>query len=252
MSSLMLYPAIDLLGGKAVRLTKGERATAKVYSETPHLLSREFREAGAGIIHVVDLDAAFDGPQARQVDVIARIVAEAQGVPVTLGGGLRDLPTIDAVLAGGISRVLLGTAAVENRPMLREALKKHGSERVAVAVDERDGLVKVRGWAEGGDGVKATDLARELAQDGVRVFLHSAISRDGTLSGPDVEALRRICEVVAPFGAMVVCAGGIGTLEHLRSLRAARIPGLGGVVAGRALYERAFTVAEAIRVLSEA
>lgn len=251
MSTLMLYPAIDLLGGKAVRLTKGERATAKVYSDSPQLLARGFREAGAAIIHVVDLDAAFDGPQARQVEVIARILDQAQGVPVTLGGGLRDLATIDEVLAAGISRVLLGTAAVENRSMLREALKKHGSERIAVAVDERDGLVKVRGWAEGGDGVRATDLARELAGDGVRIFLHSAISRDGTLSGPDVDALRRICEVVAPFGGMVVCAGGIGTLEHLRALREACIPGLGGVVAGRALYERAFSVAEALRVLAE-
>lgn len=250
MPPIMLLPAIDLLGGHAVRLNKGVRETAKVYSTEPERLASLFRFDGAGIIHIVDLDAAFDGPQARQVGAIAKILEAAAHVPVQLGGGLRDLETIDRVIAEGISRVLLGTIAVENRELLKTALGKHGPEKIAVAVDEKDGLVKTRGWVDG-DGVKATELAHDLARDGVRVFLHSAISRDGTMSGPDIDALRDVAQAVETDGGVVVCAGGIGSLDHLRALKNARIPNLAGIVAGRALYERAFTMREAYAVLEE-
>lgn len=250
MSSIMLLPAIDLLGGKAVRLNKGVRDTATVYANEPERLASLFRFDGASIIHIVDLDAAFDGPAARQTAAIAKILDAAAHVPVQLGGGLRDLETIDRVIEEGVSRVLLGTIAVENRPLLKAALDKHGPERIAVAIDEKDGLVKTRGWVDG-DGARATDLANELAKDGVRVFLHSAISRDGTMSGPDLVALRKVSEAVEAEGGVVVCAGGIGSLDHLRDLKKADIANVAGVVAGRALYERAFTVREALNVLGE-
>ena len=252
MPPIMIIPAIDLLGGKAVRLQKGARDTAKVYSEEPERLASLFRFEGAALIHVVDLDAAFDGPQARQTGAIAKIVEAAAQVPVQLGGGLRDLETIDRVIEEGISRVLLGTVAVENRELVRAAVDKHGPARISVAVDEKDGLVKVRGWVEGAEGgVKATELAHQLARDGVKVFLHSAIARDGTMSGPDVEALRQVAAAVEPEGGFVVCAGGIGSLDHLRALRDAKIPNLAGIVAGRALYERAFTLRQAYGVLEQ-
>jgi len=250
MSALTLYPAIDLLGGRVVRLHKGNRAEATVYSDDVAAVARSFREQGARWIHIVDLDAAFDGPLARQVDAIAAIVKNAPGIPLQLGGGLRELSTIAAVLDQGISRVLIGTAAVENRPILREALKQFGPEKIAVAVDEADGFVKTRGWVSGPGGLKAAAFARELAQEGVRWFLHSAIKRDGTLSGPDVAALREVSAAVADLGGKTICAGGIGTLDHLTALRTASIAGLEGAVAGRALYEKAFAIPAGIAALA--
>jgi cyclase len=242
-SRLTLYPAIDLLGNKVVRLHKGDRSKATVYADDPGTIAAAFRRQGADWIHVVDLDAAFDGPPARQVAAIARIQAEAKGIPIQLGGGLRDAATIEQVLASGISRVLIGTAAVENRALLRDLVKKYGADRIAVAVDEVDGIVKVRGWVSGG-GPQAEAFVRELGADGVRWFLHSAIQRDGTLQGPDIAALERVAAAAHPFGGKVICAGGIGTLDHLRTLLTRAIPGVEGAVAGRSLYEKAFTVAE--------
>jgi phosphoribosylformimino-5-aminoimidazole carboxamide ribotide isomerase len=252
MSALVLYPAIDLLGGKVVRLHQGDRSRATVYAEDVTAITASFREQGAEWIHVVDLEAAFDGAQARQTKMIREIVREARGIPVQLGGGLRDLAMIESALEDGVSRLLIGTVAVENRALLKEALKRFGPEKIAVAVDEANGLVKTRGWVGGPAGLTATAFAAELAQEGVKWFLHSAILRDGTLSGPDIAALKRVAESAAPFGGQVICAGGVGTLDHLRALRTEAIPGVAGAVAGRALYENAFSVAEARAVLSGA
>jgi phosphoribosylformimino-5-aminoimidazole carboxamide ribotide isomerase len=250
MSALVFYPAIDLLGGKVVRLQQGDRSKVTVYADEVRTITAEFREQGAEWIHVVDLDAAFDGAAARQTTMIREIVHEARGIPVQLGGGLRDLAMIESALEDGVSRLLIGTVAVENRELLREALKRFGPERIAVAVDEANGLVKTRGWVGGPAGLTATAFAAELASEGVRWFLHSAILRDGTLSGPDLPALARIAGAVAPMGGQVICAGGVGTLAHLRSLQADSVPGVNGAVAGRALYEKAFTVAEARAALA--
>ena len=244
MSSLVLYPAIDLLGGKVVRLLQGERSKATVYADDAAQFAAGFRKQGAEWIHVVDLDAAFDGAGARQTRVIREIVREAKGIPVQLGGGLRNLAMIESALSDGVSRLLIGTAAVENRETLKEALRLFGPERIAVAVDEANGIVKTRGWTTGPEGLAARAFAAELADQGVRWFLHSAILRDGTLSGPDIEALKRVAGAVSPLGGQVICAGGVGNLEHLRALRQASIAGVAGAVAGRALYEKAFTVAE--------
>lgn len=248
MSALTLYPAIDLLEGRVVRLTKGERATATVYSDDAVGFAKRFVSEGARWIHVVDLTAAFDGPQARQSKVIRRIVDAVGGVPVQAGGGLRDLDVLASVFDDGVSRAMLGTVAVENPALVQEAIRRFGPERICVAIDEKDGVVKVRGWTSGA-GPRATELARQFAEGGVRWFLHSAISRDGTLTGPDVDALRSVCASVAGTGAKVVCAGGVGSLAHLESLARAEIDGLEGAVAGRALYEGAFGVADGIAAL---
>lgn len=247
--TLTLFPAIDLLDGKVVRLERGDRQKVTVYADDPEAMAHELVAEGATVLHVVDLDAAFDGVSARQSDAIRRIVAAAKGLPVQLGGGLRDLDTIGRALEEGVTRVLIGTAAVERRDVLREALARFGAERIAVAVDEKDGEVKVRGWVEGPGATPAAAFAKGLAEEGVRFFLHSAISRDGTLAGPDLDALRKVGEAVAPLGGQVVCAGGVGTLEHLSALREAAISGVIGAVAGRALYENRFTIREARRVL---
>jgi phosphoribosylformimino-5-aminoimidazole carboxamide ribotide isomerase len=251
MAALTFYPAIDLLGGEVVRLQQGDRTRVTVYADQPGPVARSFVESGATWIHVVDLDAAFDGPGARQIEAIQQIRQAAPDAAIQLGGGLRDLETITAVLESGITRVLIGTAAVENRALIHELLQRFGAERIAVAVDEADGVVKVRGWVSGA-GPSAESFARELAEDGVRWFLHSAILRDGTLAGPDFGALARIANAVTPCGGHVICAGGVGTLEHLRTLTVNAVPGVEGAVAGRALYEKAFTVADARAVLAGA
>jgi phosphoribosylformimino-5-aminoimidazole carboxamide ribotide isomerase len=250
MNQLTLYPAIDLLGGKVVRLQQGDRARVTVYAEDPGAVAQLFAAAGATWIHIVDLDAAFDGPQARQTGSIARIIQAAPGVRIQLGGGLRDRETVESALASGVERVLIGTAAVERRDLLRELVQRFGAHRIAVAVDEADGQVKVRGWVSSG-GPRADAFARDLTTSGVRWFLHSAIRRDGTLSGPDLPALRSVAEAVAPQGGQVICAGGIGTVDHLRELRAQAIPGVEGAVAGRALYEHAFTFEEGRAALGD-
>lgn len=246
--SLTLYPAIDLLGGRVVRLHRGERARATIYGEDPALFARDFIVRGAAWLHVIDLDAAFDGPAARQSASVRRIVQAAGKVPVQLGGGIRDLTGIENALALGASRVFIGTAAVEQPGLLREAVARFGAERIVVAVDEKDGRVRTRGWVESG-GVEATELVRRVCDDGVRWLLHSAIARDGTLEGPDLDALARLAAVADGFGARVICAGGVGTLDHLRELARRATPGVEGAVTGRALYEGAFSVDEALRAL---
>lgn len=248
MNPLTLYPAIDLLDGKVVRLNQGKRDTATVYGEDVAAFARKWVDDGAEWLHVVDLDAAFDGPGARQVDAISRIVAAAPGIPIQLGGGLRDLDGIAAALDSGVARVFLGTVAVENPELVREALKRFGSDPIAIAVDEKEGKVRTRGWVSDA-GIDAAEFARRLCEDGVRWILHSAISRDGTLEGPDLDALERIGRAVEPYGARVICAGGVGSAEHLRALRDRAIPSVEGAVAGRAIYEDRLTIPEARRAL---
>jgi phosphoribosylformimino-5-aminoimidazole carboxamide ribotide isomerase len=248
MSALTLYPAIDLLEGRVVRLHKGERASATVYANEAAATARVFAADGAQWIHVVDLQAAFDGPEARQTKVIRDIVEAVGDVPVQLGGGLRDLDVLASAFDDGISRAMLGTVAVERPELVSAAIARFGADRICVAIDEKDGVVKVRGWTSG-SGPEATTLARDFAAAGVRWFLHSAISRDGTLSGPDLGALRRVCAAVAPLGGRVVCAGGVGSVLHLQELYVENIMGLDGAVAGRALYEGALTVPAALAAL---
>ncbi len=245
---IAFVPAIDLLGGRVVRLHRGEREKSTVYSDDPAKTTSAWRFEGAGLLHVVDLDAAFDGAQARQTDAIRRIVEAARNLPVQLGGGLRDFATVEEAFALGVSRVVLGTAAVEDRELAPKVIEKFGVQRVAVAVDEDGGVVKSRGWTEG-TGLDAVEFAKEVVESGVKLLLHSAIARDGTLAGPDLAALRRVADAVAPLGAYVLCAGGIGSLDDLIALRSAAIPNVVGAISGRALYERAFTLPQARRAL---
>jgi len=233
-----LYPAIDLLEGRAVRLHKGERATAKIYAEDPAAQARTFVAEGATILHVVDLDAAFGG--ARQLETIARI-AEC-GVPVQVGGGVRDLDAAERTFNAGAARVIFGTAVVENPALARDAVEKFGGDRVVCGIDVKDGKPAVRGWT-GTAPSSADALVYQLYSTGVRWFVVTAIARDGTQEGFDLTLLRSI----APEGARVIASGGAGSLEHLRALRG--IPQVEGAIAGTALYERAFTVREAMEAL---
>jgi phosphoribosylformimino-5-aminoimidazole carboxamide ribotide isomerase len=223
-----------------VRLRKGERATAKVYAEDPAAQARTFVAEGASALHVVDLDAAFGGE--RQLEAVARIAA--CGVPVQLGGGIRDLETAEAAFAAGAARVIFGSAVVEDPKLARDAVDRFGAERVACGIDVKEGRAAVRGWTAKGDRT-ATDLARDLAGCGVRWLIVTAVARDGMQEGFDLALLREVAEA-AP-SARIVASGGAGALEHLRALKG--VPGIAGAIAGTALYERCFTLHEAQEAL---
>jgi phosphoribosylformimino-5-aminoimidazole carboxamide ribotide isomerase len=233
-----LYPAIDLLGGKAVRLEEGRRDRATVFSDNPVELVSQLARDGADRLHVVDLDGAFAG--SPQQHALIREIIEASALPVEVGGGIRDRAAIDAVVAIGAAYVVLGTAAVKS-PALVEAACRAYPQRIVVAVDARDGVVAVDGWTASGN-VTAIDLGMRAAAWGAAALLYTDVSRDGLHVGPNVEATAELARAVS---CEVIASGGVGSLDHLRELRAAHIA---AVVVGRAIYDNRFTVAEAAAV----
>jgi phosphoribosylformimino-5-aminoimidazole carboxamide ribotide isomerase len=238
-----LFPAIDLLDGRAVRLYQGDYDRETVYNDDPVAQALEFAAAGARWIHVVDLDAARTGTP-RNRDVIAAIAA-AVDVPIQTGGGVRDEAAADALFDAGVARVVLGTAALEN-PELVAALASRCP--VAVGLDARGREVAVRGW-EQGSGRDLLDVAHGFADVGVEALIVTEIGRDGTLGGPDLDGLG---EVLDATELPVIASGGVGTLDDLRALDALRSAGrrLSGVIVGRALYEGAFSLADALGTVS--
>jgi len=233
-----LYPAIDLLGGKAVRLEEGRRDRATVFHDDPPQLVAELARDGADRLHVVDLDGAFAGSP-QQTELVKRIV-ESSPLPVEVGGGIRDRAAIDAVLSLGASFVVLGTAAVRSPALVEEACKTHPGQ-VIVAVDARDGIVAVDGWTATSN-VTAIELGQRAAGWGAAALLYTDVTRDGLHVGPNVEVTAQLARAVS---CEVIASGGVGSLEDLRRLREA---GIAAVVVGRAIYDRRFTVAEAARV----
>ena len=242
---MKLYPAIDILGGNAVRLVKGDFDAKKVYDEDPLSAARGWKDAGARELHVVDLDGAKQGTPVN-LEHLSRIVDEL-GLPVQYGGGLRSKQAVDDALAAGATRVILGTAAFKDPELLKRALDDHGPERVLVSVDVRGGQVATAGWTETTEPSTAAVLER-LHDSGVRRLVYTNVDRDGMLEGPDVEEVRG---VVASTGASVVYSGGIGQLVDLEALASLDAPNLTGVIVGKALYEERFTVAEALAVLGD-
>jgi phosphoribosylformimino-5-aminoimidazole carboxamide ribotide isomerase len=236
-----LYPAIDLRGGRCVRLYQGDFGRETAYGTDPVAVAELFAGAGARWIHVVDLDAARTGT-AQNRDVVAAIAAAvAPGVSVQAGGGVRDHAAARALWAAGVSRVVLGTAAVENPALVRDLAAE---QAVAVGVDLRDGEVAVRGWREGsGQGMEG--LLADLADAGVEAVVVTAIGRDGTLEGPDVELLATALEATP---ADVVASGGVGSLADLEALATLEAGGrrLAGAIVGTALHEGVFSVEEAV------
>jgi phosphoribosylformimino-5-aminoimidazole carboxamide ribotide isomerase len=234
-----LYPAIDILGGNAVRLVKGDFAAKTVYDEDPLSAARGWTRAGARFLHVVDLDGAKAGEPAN-LQQLRRIVQEL-GVPVQYGGGLRSLAAIDAALGAGAARVILGTAAFADPDLLREALAVHGPERVLVSVDVRGGHVATAGWTQSTDQTAGSVIER-LQAAGVQELVYTNVDRDGMLEGPDLQEVRA---VAAGVRGRLVYSGGIGSLGDLRGLAELEEPSLAGVIVGKALYEQRFTIADA-------
>jgi phosphoribosylformimino-5-aminoimidazole carboxamide ribotide isomerase len=235
-----LYPAIDVLGGKAVRLEQGDYGRSKEYDADPLDAARRWVEQGARRLHLVDLDGAREG---RPVNLgqLARIAADV-GVPVQYGGGLRTVQAVSEALGAGADRVVVGTTAFTD-PDALEAMVQCGGERVWVALDVREGVITTGGWLSSTE-TAAPQAAIALTGRGVRGFVYTSVDRDGTLEGPDVEAVQRVLDVVGE--APVVYSGGIGSVDDLRPL--ASLP-LEGVIVGKALYEGRFTVKEALEVL---
>jgi phosphoribosylformimino-5-aminoimidazole carboxamide ribotide isomerase len=241
---VILYPAIDIRGGSAVRLLQGDYERETTYDADPVDAARRWAGEGAEFLHVVDLDGAKAG-EPRNLDTVRRIAA-AVDCPVQVGGGLRNAGAVTAVLEAGVERVVIGTAALRDPEFLSEALERHG-ERIVVSVDARDGKVSLSGWTETSD-VDVAEAVAELSDRGVSRFLCTAIEVDGTLEGPALSELRSIA---SSTDAQVIASGGVGDLPDLEALArvAEEHPNLEGAIVGRALYERRFTVAEVIAAL---
>jgi len=239
---MILYPALDILDGRVVRLLQGDFAQRTEYAAEPLQAALDWVAAGAERLHIVDLDGARSGAPVN-LAAVKRIATET-AVAVQLGGGLRSAEAIAAAFAAGATRVVLGTAAFADGALLEAAVAEHG-ERHVVSIYVRGGMVSTAGWTQTGS-LDAVAAARELSARGVRSFVYTDVDRDGMLGGLDLAAIVRVTEAVE---GKLVYSGGIGSLEDLRALAALRHPRLAGVIAGKALYERRFTIAQAQEVL---
>jgi phosphoribosylformimino-5-aminoimidazole carboxamide ribotide isomerase len=242
---MRLLPAIDIQGGRCVRLRKGDFAAETVFGEDPVAMAAHWVAEGARFLHVVDLDGARTGTP-QNFDLI-RAIAEAVPVPVEAGGGLRSEAALELLWKSRIAKAVLGTSAVEDKAFLESALSLLGSERVVVAVDAEGGMVKTRGWQEQ-SGVPVLTLVRELEERGVREILYTDISRDGMMQSVNLDGVRELAE---NSSVEIIASGGVTSLGDLRSLKALEPLGVTGVIAGRALYEKRFTVREALEALGE-
>ena len=238
---MILYPAIDLKDGQAVRLVRGEMDQATVFNTDPAAQARSFQDAGSTWLHLVDLNGAFAGQPVNGGAVEA--ILAATSVPAQLGGGIRDMATIEMWLTKGIARVILGTVAVENPDLVRAAARAFPGQ-IAVGIDARKGRVATKGWAEETD-VMATDLARRFEDAGVAAIIYTDIDRDGAMQGPNIEATEALARAVT---IPVIASGGVSRMEDLIALRDTGV--IAGAISGRALYDGAIDLAAAIRVLA--
>jgi len=238
---VILYPAIDIRGGQAVRLLEGDYARETIYDADPLDAAQRWAGEGAEFLHVVDLDGAKAGAP-QNLDAIRRI-ATTVDCPIQVGGGLRTDDSVADVLEAGAERAVIGTAALRDPDFLQTMINAY-AERIVVSVDAHDGKVALSGWTESSD-VGAPSAVTEFSRRGVLRFLCTAIEVDGTMKGPAIDQLNEIAEATE---ARVIASGGVGTLDHLTSL-ASSAPTLDGVIVGRALYEQRFTVQQAIEAL---
>ena len=238
---MILFPAIDIRGGKCVRLYKGDFAQETVFADRPADMALRWQNAGAEWLHVVDLDGARQGKPAN-LAAIHEILAEVT-VPVQLGGGIRDLYTIEACLEAGISRVILGSIAVKKPELVKEAVKEFG-EQVVVGIDAKDSIVAVEGWESSGE-IAAEELAKRMADVGVRRLVYTDISRDGTLTGVNVEATARLAD---QSGIYVIASGGVKDLADIEAVLACGEEKIEGVIIGKALYTGTLKLDEALKL----
>ena len=238
---MIVIPAIDLKGGQCVRLEQGLMEKDTVYSDDPAAMARHWQDEGGELLHLVDLDGAFAGVPKNRAAIQA--IVAAVDIPTELGGGIRDLETIEGYLELGIDRVILGTVAKENPALVAEACQRFPG-RIVVGIDAKDGLVAVRGWAEVTN-KKAVDLAREMEGFGVTAIIYTDISRDGMLQGPNLEATAALAEAIS---IPVIASGGVSSLEDIRNLLRIEASGIAGVITGKAIYNGALNLREAVEL----
>jgi phosphoribosylformimino-5-aminoimidazole carboxamide ribotide isomerase len=236
---MLIIPAIDLKEGKCVRLEQGLMDKATVYSDDPATTAKHWEAQGAELLHVVDLDGAFAGVP-KNLNAI-KAIRGAVRMPIEVGGGIRDMATIRALVSIGIDRIILGTAAIENPAFVQEACGEFPG-RIIVGIDARDGLVAIKGWAEVTK-VKAIDLARQMQDRGVIAIIYTDIRRDGMLSGPNIEATKALAEALH---IPVIASGGVHTMKDIENLLAVRFSGVSGVITGKAIYSGSLNLKEAI------
>lgn len=242
---MILFPAIDLKDGKCVRLVRGLMEEATVFNDDPAAQARAFVAQGFEYLHLVDLNGAFEGRPVNAAAVEA--ILKAISVPAQLGGGIRDLATIETWLAKGVARVIIGTAAVKNPGLVIEACKRFPG-RIAVGLDAKDGHVAVEGWAEVSD-LTVLDMARRFEDAGVAAIIYTDIARDGVLEGLNIEATVALADAIR---IPVIASGGLSSIEDVHRLIAARCKGLQGAISGRALYDGRIDPAAALRLLKDA
>ena len=233
---MIILPAIDILGGECVRLYKGEYGTARKVAQSAADTVKDFEKCGAEYIHMVDLDGAKEGKTVNR-DLFYSL-AKMTDVPIELGGGIRNMETVDAYIGGGISRVILGSAALRDREFLKRAVDKYG-EKIAVGIDAKGGKVSVAGWLDDSD-VDYIEFAKEMEKEGVRNIIFTDISKDGTLAGPNLEQLAALSKAVK---CDITASGGVHNIEDIKNLKEMN---LYGAIAGRSLYDGTLDVREAV------
>ena len=238
---MILYPAIDLKDGQAVRLVHGDMEQSTVFNDDPAAQAMSFVNAGCEWLHLVDLNGAFAGTPVNAAPIEA--ILKTCKVPTQLGGGIRDMATIEAWLDKGLTRVILGTVAVENPDLVREAARAFPNQ-VAVGIDARNGRVATKGWAEETD-LMVTDLAKSFEDAGVTAIIYTDIMRDGAMGGPNIEATADLARAVS---IPVIASGGVSSLADLNALKAAEV--ISGAISGRALYDGAIDLSEALKALA--
>ncbi len=241
---MILFPAIDLKEGLAVRLQQGDMARATVFHRDPAAQARAFEAQGFAYLHIVDLDGAFAGKPVNAA-VVERIL-ESVGIPVQLGGGVRDMATVEAWLGKGVTRVIIGTAAVHNPALVKDAAKQFPG-RVAVGLDARDGKVAVEGWAKTSE-LSALEIAKRFEDAGVSAIIYTDVARDGMLKGLNLDATIALADAVA---IPVIASGGLASLDDIKRLLEPRAAKLEGAIAGRALYDGRLDAAEALKLIRD-
>ncbi|HEX3086565.1 MAG TPA: 1-(5-phosphoribosyl)-5-[(5-phosphoribosylamino)methylideneamino]imidazole-4-carboxamide isomerase [Pyrinomonadaceae bacterium] len=242
---MLIIPAIDLRNGKCVRLSQGRKDAPIVYSDDPITVAKEFELAGAELLHIVDLDAAFSDGGSPNRDLLGQIIRAIE-IPVQFGGGLRTAKDVEAILKLGVKRAIVGTLAVESPETVADLVREFGdsgSDRIAVGIDAKDGEVMVRGWEQRGR-IRAAELACLVAQAGIERIIYTDVARDGMMSGPNIEQTRLLAR---ESGLKVTASGGVSSLADLERLKQLESVGVDSVIVGKALYERRFTFAEAIK-----
>ncbi|KYG33757.1 1-(5-phosphoribosyl)-5-[(5-phosphoribosylamino)methylideneamino]imidazole-4-carboxamide isomerase [Alkalihalobacillus trypoxylicola] len=241
MNEFSIYPAIDMRGGKCVRLIQGDYNQETIYGDSPFEMAKQFVEDGAKWIHMVDLDGAKSKKRVNHESVLS--VAQHLDAKVQVGGGIRTEEDVEFYLNAGVNRVILGSVAVHNPNFTKKMLNQYGGEKIAIGLDARDGFVATEGWLETSN-VRAEELGQELAKFGAEIFIFTDISRDGMLSGPNTNSIVSLAEAT---GKQVIASGGVSSLSDLQQLREQHLNGIEGAIVGKALYTNQFSLKEALK-----